>query len=69
MQNAKDVNWLYKQPKDGTQDKLPVLRAYLRDTVLVIEYGAQSCAVDLASLADAFVRSKKGRPKKDKNGG
>ena len=64
MQNAKDVNWLYRQPKDGTQDKQPVLRAYLRDTALVIEYGAQSCTVDLAPLANAFKRPKKGRPKK-----
>lgn len=64
MQNAKDVNWLYRQPKDGTQDKQPVLRAYLRDTALVIEYGAQSCTVDLSPLVDALTRPKKGRPKK-----
>ena len=61
--NAKDVNWLYKQPEKAEKHRL---KARLYNNILYIEYGEQSCAVDLSPLmqAAAPAPAKRGRPPK-----
>lgn len=66
--NAKDINWLYKQPEKSQEAKQPVLRVYLRDTALVIEYGTQSCTVDLEPLFLRIQAQRRGRMKKTSDG-
>ena len=66
--NAKDINWLYRQPEKPQEAKQLVLRAYLRDTALVIECGAQSCTVDLEPLFLRIQAQRRGRMKKTSDG-
>lgn len=63
QRNAKDVNWLYRQPE---MPEKPRLKARLYNNILYIEFGEQSCSVDMTPLmqAAAPAPAKRGRPPK-----